>query len=87
MATRRSPQRGVRRRPAVARRQGPRPRDELQDVCSRALQGFLLLSVLLAPVLPALTRRVARELFGMDRDFVWSDAATLPTHDRRRTSI
>ena len=52
---------------------------ELQDVCSRALHGFQLLSVLLAPVLPALTRRVARELFGMDRDFVWSDAETLPT--------
>ncbi len=57
----------------------PARSDELQDICSRALQGFLLLSVLLAPVLPALTRRVARELFGMGRDFAWSDAATLPT--------
>jgi methionyl-tRNA synthetase len=53
-------------------------RAELQDVCSRALHGFKLLSVLLAPVLPALTRRVARELFGLDRDFVWSDAESLP---------
>ncbi len=53
-------------------------RTELQDVCSRALQGFQLLSVLLSPVLPALTRRVARELFGLDRDFVWADAETLP---------
>ena len=52
---------------------------ELQDVCSRALHGFRLLSVLLAPVLPALTRRVARELFGLDRDFTWSDAGALPT--------
>ncbi len=52
---------------------------ELQDVCSRALHGFQLLSVLLAPVLPALTRRVARELFQLDRDFSWSDALTLPT--------
>ncbi len=52
---------------------------ELQDVCSRALHGFRLLSVLLAPVLPALTRRVARELFGLDRDFVWADAGVLPT--------
>jgi len=51
---------------------------ELQDVCSRALHGFKLLSVLLAPVLPLLTRRVARELFGLDRDFNWGDAATLP---------
>jgi methionyl-tRNA synthetase len=27
---------------------------ELQDVCSRALHGFQVLSILLAPVLPAL---------------------------------
>jgi methionyl-tRNA synthetase len=52
---------------------------DLQDVCSRALHGFRLLSVLLAPVLPALTRRVARELFLLDRDFTWSDALTLPS--------
>src|SRR5664279_6414831 len=52
---------------------------ELQDVCSRALHGFQLLSVLLGPVLPALTRRVARELFGFDRAFVWSDATRLPS--------
>ncbi len=52
---------------------------ELQDVCSRALHGFRLLSVLLAPVLPTLSRRVARELFGLDRDFVWADAGVLPT--------
>ena len=52
---------------------------ELQDVCSRALFGFRLLSVLLAPVLPALARRVARELFLLDRDFRWDDALTLPT--------
>jgi len=53
--------------------------DDLQDVCSRALQGFMLLSVLLAPVLPALARRVARELFRLDHDFTWADALTLPT--------
>jgi methionyl-tRNA synthetase len=52
---------------------------ELQDVCSRALQGFRLLSVLIAPVLPSLTTRVARELFGLDSSFVWSDADILPT--------
>jgi methionyl-tRNA synthetase len=50
----------------------------LQVVCSRALQGFKLLSVLLAPVLPQLAERVARELFGLDRPFVWSDAEVLP---------
>jgi methionyl-tRNA synthetase len=52
---------------------------ELQDVCSRALHGFQLLSVLLAPVLPRTAERVARELFGLDRSFSWSDAEILPT--------
>src|SRR6185312_13726963 len=52
---------------------------ELQDVCSRALQGFKLLTVLLAPVLPQVAERVARELFGLDRPFRWSDAEVLPT--------
>ena len=51
---------------------------ELLDVCSRALHGFKLLSVLLAPILPATTARVARELFGLERDFVWADAEVLP---------
>jgi methionyl-tRNA synthetase len=51
---------------------------ELLDVCSRALHGFKLLSVMLAPILPATTIRVARELFGLNRDFVWADADVLP---------
>ena len=55
-------------------------RAELQDACSQALAGFWLLSVMLSPVLPALTARVARELFGLERDFVWSDATELPQH-------
>jgi methionyl-tRNA synthetase len=53
-------------------------RVELQDVCSRALQGFRLLTVLIAPALPAVARRVARELFGLERDFQWGDADVLP---------
>ena len=56
----------------------PANRAELQDVCSRALQGFRLLTVLIAPVLPEVAGRVARELFGMGQPFVWSDADTLP---------
>ena len=51
---------------------------QLQDICSRALAGFKAMTVMLAPVLPALSSRVARELFGLDRDFSWSDAAELP---------
>jgi len=50
----------------------------LQDVCSRALYGFKLLSVLLAPVMPQVAERVAKELFGLGRAFRWSDAQVLP---------
>ena len=60
----------------------PAKHGELQDICSRALHGFKLLSVLLAPVLPQLAERVAKELFGFDRTFVWSDAESLPTKIR-----
>ncbi|MDY0310151.1 MAG: methionine--tRNA ligase [Castellaniella sp.] len=57
----------------------PAQKTALQDICSRALAGFQALSVMLAPVLPALTDRVARELFGHDRAYVWTDAGELPT--------
>ena len=50
----------------------------LQDICSRSLAGFKALSVMLAPVLPALAERVARELFASDTNFTWADAAVLP---------
>jgi methionyl-tRNA synthetase len=33
---------------------------------------------MLAPILPATTSRVARELFELNRDFVWADADVLP---------
>jgi methionyl-tRNA synthetase len=51
---------------------------EVQDTCSRALHGFKLLTVLLAPVLPRIASRVAREFFALDRDFVWADVEILP---------
>jgi methionyl-tRNA synthetase len=57
----------------------PAKRRELHNVCSYALYGFKLLSVLLAPVLPALTARVAQEFFGLERTFRWADADSLPT--------
>ncbi len=56
----------------------PAKRTELQDICSRTLYGFKLLSVLLAPVLPAVSERVARDLFGLDRPLRWSDALQPP---------
>ena len=51
----------------------------LQDICSQALAGFKALTVMLSPILPTLSQRVATELFGLNRNFVWSDAAELPT--------
>ncbi len=66
-------------------------RDRLQTACSQALQGFQLLSVLLAPVLPQVASRVARELFGLGRDFTWADAwaepARLGVYHRLMTRI
>ncbi|MGA8030782.1 MAG: methionine--tRNA ligase [Casimicrobiaceae bacterium] len=56
----------------------PAQRDRLQTACSQALQGFQLLSVMLSPVLPQVASRVARELFGLGRDFVWKDAWSEP---------
>jgi methionyl-tRNA synthetase len=56
----------------------PHKRAELQAVCSQALAGFKLLSVLIAPVLPGVAERVARQLFGLDRPFSWNDAAVVP---------
>ena len=58
----------------------PNRRVELQHICSSALHGFKLLSVCLAPVLPATAKRVAHDFFGMDRNFIWGDAETLPRH-------
>jgi methionyl-tRNA synthetase len=57
----------------------PARRGELQDICSRTLYGFKILSVLLAPVLPTVSERVARDLFGLDRPLRWSDAVEPPT--------
>jgi len=51
---------------------------ELHTVCSKALHGFWQLSIFLAPILPATASRVAHELFGLGRDFRWSDASEFP---------
>ena len=53
-------------------------RDELQTVCSKCILSFRMLAILLSPVLPGLGNRVAREFFGMDRDFIWEDIEALP---------
>jgi methionyl-tRNA synthetase len=56
----------------------PAQHTKLQQICSRTLYGFKVLSVLLAPVLPELAARAARELFGLERAFRWSDALEAP---------
>ena len=52
--------------------------EDLQQVCSLALHGFKLLTVLLAPILPATAVKVARGFFGQTRNFEWGDGAVLP---------
>jgi methionyl-tRNA synthetase len=48
-------------------------RDLLHAVVSDVIGCFRLLTIYLAPVLPATAERVARELFGMPRAFQWDD--------------
>jgi methionyl-tRNA synthetase len=60
----------------------PAARARLQTACSQALQGFMQLTVILAPVLPRLASRVARDLFGLTRDFTWTDAWAEPASIR-----
>ena len=51
---------------------------ELQDVCSNLLRSFYCLTIYLAPILPALARKVST-LFGMQRDLTWADLQNSPT--------
>ncbi len=57
----------------------PSKQELLHEVCTRALFAFKTMTILLSPVLPQISRRVSRELFGMDRDFVWADLETIQT--------
>ena len=56
----------------------PSKRELLHEVCTRALFSFKTLTILLTPILPLTSRRVAMELFGMDRGFIWSDFEEIP---------
>jgi methionyl-tRNA synthetase len=56
----------------------PKNREQLHQVCTDALDAFFVLTVYLAPILPATARRVARELFGLDRDLVFEDRKHRP---------
>src|SRR5258706_6866311 len=52
---------------------------ELHRVCSDAIWAFYVLTIYLAPVLPATARRVASELFGFDRDLKLDDLKRRPS--------
>jgi len=56
----------------------PGRRAQLQDICSRAVYGFKVMSVLLAPILPQVGETVARDFFGLDRCFLWDDIELVP---------
>jgi methionyl-tRNA synthetase len=56
----------------------PARRAELHRVCSDAIDAFFVLTIYLAPVLPATARRVAKELFGLDRELRFEDLKFLP---------
>ncbi len=57
----------------------PGKRNELQQCCSLILHEFKVISVLLAPILPVLSERVAKDFFGLPRKFIWDDAITSTT--------
>ncbi|MCK6430343.1 MAG: methionine--tRNA ligase [Burkholderiaceae bacterium] len=54
----------------------PAQRGLLHAVVSDVMRCFRALTIYLAPVLPATAERVARELFGTERAFVWDDLRT-----------
>ena len=58
----------------------PAKRDDLHRACSEAIDAFFVLTVYLAPILPATAARVAGELFGMHRDLNFEDCKHRPTH-------
>jgi methionyl-tRNA synthetase len=60
----------------------PAQRNELHRICSDAIDAFFVLTVYLAPILPATATRVARELFGLDRELTFDDLKVLPDRIR-----
>ncbi|HEY7655379.1 MAG TPA: methionine--tRNA ligase [Burkholderiales bacterium] len=57
-------------------------REQLHQTCTDALDAFFVMTVYLAPVIPALASRVARELFGLDRDLEFEDRNIRPERIR-----
>ena len=55
----------------------PANNQALQDVCSDLLLSFYRLTIYLAPILPAVARKVA-SLFGIERELTWADLQSVP---------
>ena len=60
----------------------PTKRDELHRACTDAIDAFFVLSVYLTPILPATAARVAKELFGLDRELTFEDRKFRPRRIR-----
>ena len=60
----------------------PARREELHRVCSDAIHAFFVLTVYLAPILPATAARVAGELFGIERALKFDDRKRRPSRIR-----
>ena len=56
----------------------PSRREALHEACSDAIHAFFVLTVYLAPILPATAGRVARELFGIERPLTFEDRKLRP---------
>ncbi|MBI5659810.1 MAG: methionine--tRNA ligase [Nitrosomonadales bacterium] len=54
----------------------PSKHQELQQRCSLILHSFKVISVLLAPILPELAEKIAKDFFGLGQKFTWDDAIT-----------
>jgi len=57
-------------------------REELHRACSDAIFAFFTLTVYLAPIIPTVASRVARELFGLDRELTFEDRKFRPDRIR-----
>ncbi len=60
----------------------PAQRTDLHRVCSDAIDAFFVLTIYLAPILPATAKRVAKELFGIEHELTFKDLAALPERIR-----
>ena len=48
-------------------------RDQLHQICTAALNAFLVVTIYLKPILPKLAKQVEK-LFNLDRELTWADA-------------